>query len=397
LTGGTLDLQSFTLTTGRFNSSNTNIRTLNFGTANITCTGTGTVWSTATQTNLTTAGTKVVNITNATATATTVSTGVMSEASAIDFNFTGGTYALTFLGTTNYSARNVDFTGYAGTWNQVGISGGVIFGNLKLSTGMTLASSARILVFAATSGTQEITTNGRTINCPFTFNGVGGTRRLQDALTMSSLRAVTLTSGTLDLNGQTLNAGLSFVIGTGTKNLTFNGGTIVCSAATTTAFNNSQPTGFTTTAGTGTGTISMTAATAKTFVGGGSTYNCTLNQGGAGDLTITGANTFSDITNTVQPASVLFTAGTTSTFSNFSLSGTAGNLITIGSVTASSHTLSKASGTVSVSFCSISRSSATGGATWEALTANGNVDGGNNTGWIFVSAAGATGNFFLLF
>jgi hypothetical protein len=127
----------------------------------------------------------------------------------------------------------------------------------------------------------------------------------------------------------------------------------------------------------------MTAATAKTFVGGGSTFNCNLNQGGVGALTITGSNTFSSITNTVQPTSVLFTAATTNTFTSFDLSGTSGNLITIGSVTAASHTLSKASGTVSVSFCSISQSSATGGATWEAFTTNGNVNGGNNTGWLF--------------
>ena len=140
----------------------------------------------------------------------------------------------------------------------------------------------------------------------------------------------------------------------------------------------------------------MTAATAKTFVGGGSTFNCTLNQGGAGALTITGSNTFSNITNTVQPASVLFTAGTTSTFTNFNLSGTSGNLITIGSVTAASHTLSKASGTVNADFLSISRSTATGGATWNA-GAN-STDGGNNSGWIFgAPPATATGNFLVFF
>jgi hypothetical protein len=37
---------------------------------------------------------------------------------------------------------------------------------------------------------------------------------------------------------------------------------------------------------------------------------------------------------------------------------------------------------------SISRSTATGGANWQALTTNGNVDGGNNTGWNFVSVIG---------
>jgi hypothetical protein len=192
----------------------------------------------------------------------------------------------------------------------------------------------------------------------------------------------TLENGTVDLNGLTLTSG-SFETSPGTKNITFNGGTLSLSDA---VWNNANPTNFTTTAGTGTGAISMTSASAKIFIGGGSTYNCNLNQGGAGDLTITGSNTFNDITNSVQPATILFTAGTTQTVSDFTLSGTSGNLITIDSTTASQFTLSKASGTVSVSFVDIADSNATGGATWNAFTSNGCVDSGNNTGWIFAAA-----------
>lgn len=396
LTNGTLDIQSYTLSTGLFNSSNSNTRTIAFGTGQISCTGTGTVWTTSTATNLTTTGTQVVNVTSTGATAITVTPGGLSEANSISFNFTGGTYALTFLANTGHSARSVDFTGYAGTLGV--INNVTIYGNLKLSTGMTLTASTNAITFGATSGTQQITTNAKTIDIRISFNGVGGTFQLQDALTMGFTRAATLTNGTLDLFGKTLTVGTDFTTALGTKNLTFNGGTLVCPTASTTAFNNAQPTGFTTTAGTGTGTISMTAATAKTFVGGGSTFNCTLNQGGAGALTITGSNTFSNITNTVQPASVLFTAATTSTFTNFSLSGTAGNLITIGSVTAASHTLSKASGTVSSDYLSISRSTATGGAGWYA-GAN-STDGGNNSGWIFTAPpapSAGNGNFLMFF
>jgi hypothetical protein len=124
-------------------------------------------------------------------------------------------------------------------------------------------------------------------------------------LTQSSTAATTLSNGTLDLNGFTYTVGTRFTTALGTKNLTFNGGTLICPDPNTTSFNNAQPTNFTTTAGTGTGVISMTSAGAKTFVGGGSTFNCTLNQGGAGALTITGSNTFSNITNTVQRQSYL--------------------------------------------------------------------------------------------
>ena len=399
LTNGTLDIQSYTLSTGLFSSSNSNTRTIAFGTGNITCTGTGIVWTTSTVTGLTTTGTQVVNVTSTATTPTTitVTTGALSEANSISYNFTGGTYVLSVANLSGHSVRNLNFTGYAGA-AQLSSSGSVIYGNLLLSSGMTVTATANAMSFRATSGTQTITTNSQTLDLPLTFNGVGGTFQLQDALTMGSTRTATLTNGTLDLFGKTLTVGTAFTTATGTKNLTFNGGTLVCPTASTTSFNNAQPTGFTTTAGTGIGTISMTAATAKTFVGGSSTFNCTLNQGGAGALTITGSNTFGNITNTTQPASILFTAATTSTFTNFSLSGTAGNLITIGSVTAASHTLSKASGTVSADYLSISRSTATGGAGWYA-GAN-STNGGNNSGWIFTAPpapSAGNGNFLMFF
>jgi hypothetical protein len=394
LTNGTLDLQSYTLSALRFSSTNANTRTIAFGTGQISCTGTGTVWTTATVTGLTTTGTQVVNVTSTGSTAITVSTGALSEANSISYNFTGGTYALTFLGSTSHSARNVDFTGYAGTLGAT--SSVFIYGNFKVSSGMTLTASGSTMTFGATSGTQQITTNTKTLDFPITFNGVGGTFQLQDALTAGTARGINLTNGTLDLFGQTFTIGGAntndrFTINAGTKNITFNGGTLVIATSSTIAFNNAAPTGFTTTAGTGTGTISMTSASAKSFIGAGSTFNCTINQGGAGALTITGSNTFSNITNTVQPASILFTAGTTNTFSNFSLSGTSGNLITIGSVTAASHTLSKASGTVSSDYLFVSRSTATGGAAWYA-GAN-STDGGNNTGWSFAAAPGASSGY----
>lgn len=384
LTNGTLDLNNQTLTTGLFSSSNSNTRTIAFGTGNITCSGTGAVWTTTTVTGLTTTGTQVVNVTSAGSTAISFSPGALSEADSISFNFTGGTYALTWTGSST-AVRNLNFTGYAGTLGEVLIT--TIYGNLTLSTGMSLTASTFSWQFRATSGTQLITTNGKTLDFPVTFNGVGGTFRLEDAFTMGSTRTMTLTNGTLNLNGKTCTVGTRFATATGTKNLTFNGGTLVCPDPNTTSFNNAAPTNFTTTAGTGTGTISMTAATAKTFVGGGSTYNCTLNQGGAGTLTITGANTFNDITNTNATASqITFPASTTTTVNAFTLSGSSGNLVSLRSSTPGTRfTLSDPSGTVSVSFLNIQDSAATGGATWNAFTSNGNVDNGNNLGWIFAA------------
>ena len=279
-----------------------------------------------------------------------------------------------------------------------GVTQTIVYGNWINGTGITLSGTQTITFSGRT--TQTITSASKTFTQPITINSPSGSVTLQDALTQGSV-TTTLTNGTLNLNGKTLTVGLRLSTANGTKNLTFNGGTLVCPNANTTSFNNSFPTGFTTTAGTGTGTISMTAATAKTFVGAGSTFNCTLNQGGAGALTITGSNTFSNITNTrksTSATSILFTAGTTSTFTDWNASGESTRLLTIGSVTAAIHTLSKASGTVSADFLSISRSTATGGAGWYA-GAN-STDGGNNSGWIFTappSAPTATGNFLVFF
>jgi len=281
----------------------------------------------------------------------------------------------------------------AGTAIGLTVSGSLTF----QATNFTLTYTGTTTFNATTTG-KTITTNGVSFGGIVTFNGVVGSWSLGSAF---SGTGIILTNGTLNLAGYTTTLSLRFTTATGTKNLTFNGGTIVCTGATTTAFNNTAPTGFTTTAGTGTGTISMTSASAKTFVGNGSTFNCTLNQGGAGALTITGSNTFGNITNTYKTTgatSILFTAATTSTFADWNASGESTRLLTIGSVTAASHTLSKASGTVSADFLSISRSTATGGAGWYA-GAN-STDGGNNSGWIFTAPpapSGSNSNFLMFF
>ena len=357
--------------------------TLAFGSNSISVGGTGTVFQGDSTYSVT--GTPVINVTSTGSTAITVSPYLVTEANSISFNFTGGTYALSLLDTIAGNAvKNLDFTGFSGTWLGRTYAC-TIYGNLTISTGMSLAASTPIVSFRATSGTQVITSNAKTIDFPLTANGVGGTVQLSDALLMGATRTLTHTNGTIDLNGKTLTVGTRYTTAAGTKNLTFNGGTLVCPNANTSSFNNAGPTNFTTTAGTGTGKISMTAATAKTFVGGGSTFNCTLSNDGAGALTVSGSNTFTTVANGVQPTAFTFTAATTQTVTNWNVSGTAGNLVTIISGTAGVPALlSKASGTVSSDYLSLKDSTATGGATWYAGANSTNVSG--NLGWIFSAA-----------
>lgn len=388
LGAGTLDLNDKTITCGIFRVSNGDPSAIFFGTGNITITGNNTTVFEINPyiSSFSYTGTPTINVTYAGSVGTRTLNQLSSSVNHVfNVNVTAGTDTVVY---TNF-CKDLNFTGFSGTLSN---SSRTIYGNLTVSSGMTLVAGTQATTFSATSGTQDVTTNGKTLDFPITINGAGGTVRLQDGLTLGATRSLTLTNGTLNLNGLSLLTD-SFVTASGTKNITFNGGTLSISGSGATAWNNAQPTNFTTTAGTGTGAISMTSASAKTFVGGGSTYNCNLNQGGAGALTITGSNTFNSITNTTQPATVTFTSGTTQTVSNFGLSGTLGNLITINSTTPGSQaTLSKSSGTVGAFYLSIQDSNAVGGATWNAYNSSSN---GNNTGWNFISFENGMIVFFL--
>lgn len=211
----------------------------------------------------------------------------------------------------------------------------------------------------------------------------GQTTTFGSNATFSASTGIDIVSGNIDLNGYTLSVQSFASTGTGTRQI-LGAGAINCSLSWTVT----TGAGF---GGSGAYSINMTRATAKTFEGGGGSYG-TLVQAGAGALTISGANTFADIQATTRPSTITFTAGTTQTFDNFTLSGTAGNLVTINSTTAGSqYTLYKASGTVDVNYLSIRDSNVTGGAYWGTTTS---TFVSNNTGW---NPTKSTGNFMAFF
>jgi hypothetical protein len=275
LTQGTLDLNDNTPTCRRFNSSNSNTRTLAFGTGKIVLSGSGTVWNTANVTNLTITGTPVVDVNNNTATAATVTTGAFSEADAINFNYISGTYTLTSTSGNVY--KNLNFTGFAGTVSNLG---NTIYGNLIIDDAATYTGGNNAWLFAATSGTQEITTDGETLDFPLVFNAPGAVIEFQDALTQGATRPFTIVNGTVELKDS--------------------------------------------------------------------------------------------VTTTVGAF------GTSGSSQKFLQSTTPGVQAT----------LSQASGTVNVSNLTITDIEATGGATWNSFISQGNIDGGNNIGWDFLSQVG---------
>lgn len=358
------------------------IGTLNFSTFKISVSSSGTtilnVGSTAT-----TSGSKRVELTYSGSIGTRTITGLASEANAVDVFVLGGSDIISG----GIRCRNLDFTGFSGS-----ITAGFqqLFGDLVMSPTMTTNSGTSPIVFSSTSATpRKITSNGVTFNFELRFEGVGGTWELQDNLVIAPTRVLRANNGTINANDKNLSMG-GFCTGVGTKTLNMGSGTW-----TLTGSNASMATSVVwdaefavagLTVVPGTATINMTSASAKTFAGGARTYP-TLNQGGSGALTIQQSNTFANITNTVQPATITLAAGTTQTVGEFGVSGTAGNLITLNSSTSGTRATLSDSGRVNyVSFVSIKDISATGGALWNAFLSRGNVDAGNNLGWNFVSS-----------
>jgi hypothetical protein len=222
LNNGTLNLAGFTLSTGVFSSSNSNVRTVTSGAGSFTLTGNNaTLWQTGTATNLTYTTIPIVNATYSGATGNrTFSNGGLTD--RINLNITAGTD--TISNSPTFVVNNYNFTGFAGTLANIATN---IYGNLTLSTGMTVSAGGNAFTFSATSGTSTITSNGKTMDFPVTFVGVGGTFQLQDAMTVGATRTTTLTNGTLNLNNLTLTTGVFSSSNANTRTLAFGTGKIV--------------------------------------------------------------------------------------------------------------------------------------------------------------------------
>lgn len=147
--------------------------------------------------------------------------------------------------------------------------------------------------------------------------------------------------------------------------------------------------------GTSTIVLSNTSPNTRTFAGGGRSYNKLVIGGLTGSMqtTIQGSNTFSELSSTKTTAhTVLFESGTTQTIGKWTISGSSGSVVTVGSTSTANHNLVyNGTGVVSANYLSISKSTATPStATWYA-GAN-SIDGGNNSGWIF--GGGSNGLLF---
>jgi hypothetical protein len=237
------------------------------------------------------------------------------------------------------------------------------------------------------------TSTGNTIDCAtltiptsVVFDGVGGGWTLSSAF--SNDNALTLKNGTLDTNSKAVQS-TPFVTGVGTKTLTL--GSTEWYVTGSSSLNNLQPTGLTVTANTAVFKTQVTVGGTTTITGGSTNWNGTslwLASTNGGSYTITGANTFADIRcNEGTTAHTITFPNATTTVSTFTVSGTAGHLVTLQRTGGSgSFTLAKAGGgTVTCNYVSVSNSTASPASTFVARSS---IDGGGNSGWSFNTPSG---------
>ena len=216
--------------------------------------------------------------------------------------------------------------------------------DLMLSAAITVTGT-QYLNFVGRGGTQTITSAGVPFTQILTAQNIGGTVQHADAFVTT--QGISVQYGTYASNYNLTCLNFSSPATT-TRAITF-GGNVISLTGTGLVWNFSAITGLTFNAGTSTISLTDNSATARTFFGGpssgtGLTYWNLQSAGttGGSALTLIGNNTFNNISSTKTVAhSILFTAGSTTSFRNWTVSGSVAGLVTISSPTAAFHNLVK--------------------------------------------------------
>jgi len=199
------------------------------------------------------------------------------------------------------------------------------YGSINFFSGLNYSNTGSIN-FRGSGVTQNINFAGKTIGS-FSVSASGGSVILQNDIISSG--SGSLSSGTFNANGYDVTCTAFFGSGSTTKTLTMGSGTWTLSGTGTVWDLGANLTFNVNTANIA---LSDTSTTSRTFAGGGLTYN-NLNIGGTTGtsvLTISGANTFNTLSSSKTVAhTVEFAAN--QTIVNWSISGSAGNLVTVDS------------------------------------------------------------------
>lgn len=393
---GTITLFNDVTFTSLSNQSASNV--INFSIYKIQLSGSNTIVLDAAAFPIQFTGTGHFRLWNATPPTTgtrTVTVSLGTETTSYKITVDGGSDTVKIQGSGGaVSMTDLTFTSFTGIF-QMGYDF-TLYGSLALSSGMTwyngtTNTNSYVLTFASTSGaTKTLGSAGVSINATVAFTGVGGVFALSNSLSLPGTRSLIISNGSFSTNSYNVSVYNFTSNYTNSRSISLGSSTVTLGGTSSAWFVD----GTNLTFSAGTSTLKFTSASNKGFSHSNSPTFYNVEQAGAGSMTLP-VGTYNDILNTASTATTIkFYGGSTYTLSNFSASGTAGNILTLTSSNTIRAILTKSSGTVNVSYCTISYLRAIGGARWQAYTTNGNTDGGNNLGWIFQANLG---NFMAFF
>lgn len=199
-------------------------------------------------------------------------------------------------------------------------------GSLTLGSGVTVAGTGAQTFVGR--GTIVFTIAGKTITFPIVVDAPSGTFQLGDAYTSSS--TITHTGGTFDANNYNLTCTTFGSSNSNTRTITMGSGLWTLSGAGINVWNTSTTTNLTFNKDTANILLSSTTTALREFNGGGLTFNKLTIGGATGTSTvlIIGANSFSELASTKTVAHTVRFSSSGNTIGTWSITGTAGNVVT---------------------------------------------------------------------
>ena len=296
-------------------------------------------------------------------------------------------------GTVSIQAFNIGAVDASGRTAAMTLNYGTVatfYGSHTWGSGLSITGSST-QTFSG-RGTMTFTTAGKTTTFPIVVNCVTGTFQLGDALTSSN--SITHTSGTFITNSNTITCTTFNSSNSNTRTLNLGTSTINLSS-TGTVWTLATITGLSFTGGASTINLTNTTTTARTMIMGTGVSYGTINIGGAtGTSTTTIDATTNNITTLSSTKTVAHTIRFTTsvTIANWTVTGTAGNVVTVNSNTVGTQTPITYSGSRIdldyMSFTDVNFSYTLGAANPYLVYAGANsVNGGNNNGIAFLTSS----------
>jgi hypothetical protein len=259
----------------------------------------------------------------------------------------------------------------------------IIYGSLTFFTSLNYTNTGGVNFFGY-GVTQNVNLAGKTIGSYVYISAATGSVVLQNNLTTSGV--LSLATGTFNANGYNVTGTGFESSGSSIRTLSMGSGTWTLSGIDT-VWQCTTSTNLTINASTSQINLTNTASSARTFAGGGLTYN-NLDIGGTtgtSTLTFTGVNTFNTLSSSKTVAHTIRLSAN-QTIATWSVTGTVGNVVTVNSNTAATQrNLAITNKTTGINYLAIQDIN---GASTNPITfwagAN-STNNGNNTGIIYAA------------